>query len=240
MPRARVWADARSDRRAASARGADLPLLTRPLTTDSLVRLQRLVGNRSVTGLLKGGLDPSQVVQRCAQSESGAIVSSFDPSIRLSDDARTTGDGGALTVYLTGSSPFWHREVCLEWFDGVAGGGAHLAAHLTTPDLATRDTMSNIGKQIWSFLPGTEKMKSVVSRHDGSWDPNYRASRTGPDLRRTVRLDEAAKEIKRNLLLGEIGKSFDYDLFNMGVIGDQAKEKNCADWARDVAGEAYI
>lgn len=145
-----------------------------------------------------------------------------------------------MTVYLTGASPFWHREVCLEWFDGHSQVGTHIAAHLTTPALATGSRMEKIGNQLKSLFPGGERMTSVVSQHGDQWDPNRRAQSTDPENRKTVALPEAAKEAKRQRLAGEIGKTFEYDLYNLGWFGNQDKQKNCEDWARDVAPEAII
>lgn len=190
---------------------------------------------------LKTGLQRSvgkTMVQRCKGQEDRSVVSSFDNSIRLDRDTEPgkVGEGGALTVYLSGSGPISHREVCLEWYDGLAETGTHLAVHLATPGLAAPE--GRLGRQLGSFFTrkDEDRMESEVQQFGPEWDPNRRAEKNGGS--RTVRLTEEQKENKRQLLQREIGKKYPYDIMNFGVLG--SKGMNCKDWAKMVAPEAII
>ncbi len=220
---------------------ADVAPRAAPYSPAGLLDLQRLAGNRAVSALV-ASKPPQPAIQRSKWVDD-TVVSDFDSGIKLSkrEDDQVKGSGGALTVYLTGSAPFWHREVCLEWYDGVNGWPTHLAAHLTTPALADRNesTWSKLSKQVGSFIPGGMRHQSIVAAHDGRWTPAGCVARVAPENRRTVGLGEDQKETKRALIEGEIGKTYNYDIANLGFFG-KPEDMNCKDWADKVASEAII
>lgn len=219
----------------------------RSLLQREMLQLQPVIGNQAVGRFLSQMTQPRSIhekaiAQRCKGQEDGSVVSSFDETIRLDKDTEQgkVGDGGALTVYLTGSSAISHREVCLEWYDGIKKTGTHIAIHLATPELGSGlSTSERISKQLGSFFSTSSdegKMKSVVQKLGDNWDPNFRAKKN--EGSKTVRLKEEEKETKRQLLEGEVGKEYTYDIMNLGILGSESI--NCKDWAAKVAPEALI
>jgi hypothetical protein len=166
------------------------------------------------------------VIQKCTGKKVDGVwrtFSSFSEEIRLDKDVALgkVGNGGALTVFLVNTGVFDHRIVALEWYDGLMGTGKEIVAHLVTPNLQEGSTAGKAAKQIGSLFG--YNMKSKVEEL-----PFRESSRE--KRHRTVPLTEEKKEEKRDLLEGELGKSYDYNLASF----------SCYDWAKKVADEAIL
>lgn len=191
-----------------------------------------VMGGRAVQMKVKKKPGLSSVLQKCIGVEAGGdwqTVSSFDHGIRLdkTEEGKKEGAGGALTVFLTGSAPFYHRIVSLEWYDGYERTGKEMVAHLATPDLSIpgMSSLKKVGKQLGSLLPGKvvpvmrSRVEALPFRQDSAGKTH-----------RTVRITEDRKEEVRNTINHELDREYDYGLWSF----------SCKDWAQQVAPEAII
>lgn len=165
--------------------------------------------------------------------------SSFNPDIVLQKD-NGEGEGGALTVFLTGQGKINHRVVALEWHDGTKGdsllGESKYVIHLDTPDLhAPSEGEPNhvLRNQLYSALPGTKPMMCGAQKMD-NWDLEKSANKT----HNTLYISEAQKSDKISKFDNEIRKGYTYTYSLLGDIYQNCH--NCKSWAKQVAPEAII